>query len=303
MKSNYIALTNYLNEKNTDTVQLTVNEIEKIVEFLPASAYNHSPPWYGGTIFKYAQNAGYRISKSGTLVTFFKSDKPVKNKIYAHYNCFPKLDTTLKIGDALDSIIKYHHTTKDDMHTRYLSWVHCYKTFSENRHDSDKLNYLCLHLAWYLASWGMLRNSFLLNRDYFVHEQLVKALISGEYELLFDSNHTAETIPLIIDASNMVKNSYPGGSVTNTLVTKILLGVFGCAPAYDDFFVYTARKHKVCSGTWGINSLSQLWYYYESNKDELEKLRKKLSINGVQYTPMKLMDMCLWQIGFSEMKR
>ncbi|MDI2587255.1 hypothetical protein OR571_09100 [Psychrobacillus sp. NEAU-3TGS] len=43
-------------------------------------------------------------------------------------------------------------------------------------------DHACLHLAFYLASWGMLRNSFLLQRDYKVHQKFLRnVVVKSEY--------------------------------------------------------------------------------------------------------------------------
>jgi hypothetical protein len=270
MKSNYPALSNHLIESNLDRLQLTVEQIAGIVDGLPESAYIHATMWYEGSIFKAAQRAGYLISKSGENVTFFKGVKQLPHSATkTHSRQVTRLNTILEIGEAVSNIHTYHDTTEEGVHTRYRSWVYCFIAFRDNRHDLEQINYLCLHLAWYLASWGMLRNSFLLNRDYLVHESLVRTLLSGKFEALFHDNYSDDNIHLVMEASNAIRESYSGGSVTPTLITKILLGVFGCCPAYDDFFIYAARKYRVCSGTWGMRSLTQLWYYYEDHRNEL----------------------------------
>jgi len=44
------------------------------------------------------------------------------------------------------------------------------------------MDHLCLHLAFYLASWGMYRGSSkLLQKDYKVHATSVKELMKKEY--------------------------------------------------------------------------------------------------------------------------
>ena len=43
-----------------------------------------------------------------------------------------------------------------------------------DRKDESKTELLCLHLSCYLASWGMLRNSGLMNYDYFVHKPFIE---------------------------------------------------------------------------------------------------------------------------------
>lgn len=59
--------------------------------------------------------------------------------------------------DVVEQIKKYYINEKNDENARYLSWEHCYYEF--NQHHKKKmtdevLDYLSLHLAFYLASWG-----------------------------------------------------------------------------------------------------------------------------------------------------
>ena len=310
MGDTYIALTRYLKDCGLDEITMTFSQIAEIVGRLPKSAYDYTAPWYdghGGPLSHAWINAGYSTSGviRGKQVTFIKSGiVPGKiNRRESNTFIQPAYKVQLNVETAVTNIRKYHETTTDGLHTRYRSWAHCYKAFRENRHNAEKADFLCLHLAWYLASWGMLRNSFLLNRDYLVHMPLINEIMSGRFEPLFQDEHTAEMIPLTMEATEEIKNVYSGNSVTDTLITKILLGVFGCAPAYDDYFRYAARKHKVCSGSWNKRSIRSLWQYYECHREAFEKLRHEFVVEGLRYTPMKLLDMCLWQIGFDELER
>ena len=75
---------------------------------------------------------------------------------------------------------------KKDKKDRFLSWVHCYRRFSEifkkPNLTEENIDYLALNLAFYLASWGMYRgSSFLLQKDYTIHKDIVKEL----YEFKF----------------------------------------------------------------------------------------------------------------------
>jgi hypothetical protein len=205
----------------------------------------------------------------------------------------------LDINDALASISKFHETTKDGVHTRYRSWEHCYRAFLVNRTNPQKAEYLSLHLACYLASWGMLRNSFLLDFDYLIHLPVVEILTSKRFDPLFE-NPMGQNIKLVMEASEEIKKGYGRRKLTDTLVTKILLGVFGCTPTYDRYFKNAAIKYNVCIGNFNEISLTQLWGYYISNKDKFEAKRSELDLGGLLYPPMKLLDMCLWQIGYDE---
>lgn len=203
----------------------------------------------------------------------------------------PKLDIT----EALSAIEKYHYSINPG-YTRLRSWEHCYNAFKLYRHDSEKTEFLCLHLSCFLASWGMLRNSSLVNYDYYVHENFVKSISCSRYDDLY-----SEEVPnynLIGEITDVIKNTYPKDiSKTDTFVTKILLGVFGCAPAFDSYLKDAVRKYGVCSGDFNATSLKNLYKYYQDHLNEFQELKNKFETDGVYYTPMKMIDMCFWQLG------
>lgn len=295
----FIDLTRYLENCNQAEIVLCIEDIAKIVGGFSPYLYNRREPWndsHGGSFCHSWLNAGYsaQLNAEFTAVTFTKilddCSTLTANSAVAE----------LSIEKAVAAIQKYHHTTKDGKHTRFRSWEHCYRGFQQNRSHADKTDFLCLHLACYLASWGMLRNSFLLDYDYLVHKPLVNELTTEKFTPLFNTRQTMETVPLTLEASKVIAKAYSGNHPTETLISKILLGVFGAAPAYDKYFKDAARKYKVCSGIWGEKSLVELWRYYKQHQDVFEKLRHDISPEGFLYTPMKLMDMCLWQIGDDE---
>ena len=68
--------------------------------------------------------------------------------------------------------LKFYNDPLRGTNGRYCSWEHCYKVFHDARvkrqgGELPDYDYLSLHLAFYLASWGMYRgSSFLLQQDY-----------------------------------------------------------------------------------------------------------------------------------------
>lgn len=78
--------------------------------------------------------------------------------------------------------------------TRYRSWKWCreyFVTHKDNPTDEIKDN-MCLHLAFYLASWGMYRgSSFLLQNDYKIHEGVIDILLREEYKDLWNIDKTS----------------------------------------------------------------------------------------------------------------
>lgn len=213
-------------------------------------------------------------------------------------------------------IMDYYNETIEDVHGRYLSWRHCYKAFGTNRNKMDDLtiDYLALHLAFYLASWGMYRgSSFLLQKDYKVHIPVIKIIQETKYNPLFNISAAElcekENLALLEDISNRIKKTYADempskkdsvNNATDTLVTKILLGTLGCVPAYDRYYIEGVKKYKISSGQYNSTSVYSVAQYYCKYEETFEKLRTELSKCGVEYPAMKLMDMCFWQAAYAK---
>ncbi len=79
------------------------------------------------------------------------------------------------MGDIKSRILSYYGHLESDQSHRYKSWEHCFKYFGKKKADK---RVACLHLSFYLASWGMYRgSSFLLWKDCFVHHEVVKHIM------------------------------------------------------------------------------------------------------------------------------
>jgi hypothetical protein len=146
-----------------------------------------------------------------------------------------------------------------DSMTRYRSWSHCYRAFAKPAMDDDALS---LHLAFFLASWGMYRgSSFLLQKDYTIHRPVVRLLRSLELRILRGATIPTlrEHFEKILDLQSKISNAYltelkrsnwvngTRSEVTpsDILVTKILLGTLGCVPAFDRYFLIGAKLSEV----------------------------------------------------------
>ena len=94
--------------------------------------------------------------------------------------------------------------------------------------------------------------------------------------------------------------------MTDTLVTKIMLGTLGCVPAYDRYFREgIGRTGARISKTFSTKSLQQILEYVEPWREKFESFRKFTEMrrpdgaNSMLYPPMKLIDMAFWQFGAS----
>ncbi len=208
---------------------------------------------------------------------------------------------------------------------RYKSWEHCYDFFKRTKDkklNDEELDLAQLHLAFYLASWGMYRgSSFVLQKDYTVFKNIVKTILSKEYALLWniESNldRQEEMAKLFALLYNKIEDtlkeirtsvkSHPDfegvkkrylnerEEISPTLVTKILLGTIGCIPAYDRFFIAGLEKEKIQKKFNSEKSFIQMIDFYLKNKVELDSLRNKFK----DYPLMKILDMYFWVEGYA----
>lgn len=319
----FIALTAYLEKCGKDEIQMPFSDIEKIMGFrLPDSAYTYPALWSNSESHSFAfgwLNAGYKtrqVNIPEQTVEFVREGADIPRKAVAD---MPKRASvskfvTLPVTEAIRCIRTYFNETVKDAHGRYLSWQHCYNAFTIHRGTSDEsiYDYLALHLAFYLASWGMYRgSSFLLQKDYKVHIPIVKIIMEEQYDSLVGITAEElikdENLSLIEDIGARIRKAYADelpsfegvvNNATDTLITKILLGTVGCVPAYDRYYVQAVRWYSISSGNFNRESVRDVANYYLVHKDDFETVREELSTHGVEYPAMKLMDMCMWQVTF-----
>lgn len=131
---------------------------------------------------------------------------------------------------------------------RYLSFDYCYGYFQKYKKKHTKLGenmeYSCMVLWSYLASWGMLRGSSLLLQEgnYKVLEETIKVIqkcFGGEIALpKIEDDSLEDYVEKVDNLCKEVRDSIKLDDFepSNTLVTKIILGVFGAFPALDTNF-------------------------------------------------------------------
>ena len=221
--------------------------------------------------------------------------------------------------EAIDELIDAAQTFYDDARAnengRSRSWEHCYRVFRDARTDPcPDYDYLSLHLAFYLASWGMYRGScFILQKDYKVYTPIVEEILKPEYDCLFglacaDLRETKvqEMLVTVYDyiavyfkpMRDQVAGREVKSRVSPVLITKILMGTLGCVPAYDRFFEEGARHLGLEKKTYQEDSLLELADFYEAHNDRLEEARRGMQSDDLIYPQMKILDMGFWQVGF-----
>lgn len=150
-------------------------------------------------------------------------------------------------ASSIVEIANLFEKQRNGMH-RFASWDYCYglaQCMYARKKDLTDLDYdyMALNLAFYLASWGMYRgSSFLLDKSYKIHIKPVKLIFSKD-ELWKGSLSSSELTAFGKELANVygvgdkVRASNDGisGNMTDTLFTKILLGLTGNVIAYDRY--------------------------------------------------------------------
>lgn len=223
--------------------------------------------------------------------------------------------------EAIDELISaaqtFYADARRDENGRSRSWEHCYRVFRDARTDpSPDCDYLSLHLAFYLASWGMYRgSSFLLQKDYKVLTPIVEEILKPEYDCLFGvacadlrepgvQEQLANASDYIAKHFGPIRDEVAGREVPTpvspVLITKILMGTLGCVPAYDRFFEEGAKYLGLEKKSYNEDSLLELADIYEEYNDRLEEARRRMRTDDLTYPQMKLLDMGFWQVGFEK---
>lgn len=206
--------------------------------------------------------------------------------------------------------LKYH---------RYKSMIYCFKFFQENvigkNPDEKTFDLAALNLMAYLASWGMYRgSSFMLRCNYKVFVDLIKELKTYNFDPYnIEKNNPQEVVKCFNYIDNYlkpIKKDYsrrkaPNDNIGTTLITKIMLGVFGITPAFDKFFVMGLSTHKEFGfkKTWYQktnkfeDAYDKLLDFYRENKEVITKLGKDNKTDDVEIPPMRVIDIYFWKLG------
>jgi hypothetical protein len=161
---------------------------------------------------------------------------------------------------------------------RYASFDYCFNYFQGRREDGRignlakglELQLACLHLGFYLASWGMYRGSTILLQRSVAHlVPVIEAIArtpTAAWAIDADG-YTQGACRLLLDTASRIRAAFPEGA-TDTLVTKIMLGVFGSVPAYDTNF-----RKGFGTAFLGESSLMRVGRFYRENAEVIERYR------------------------------
>ena len=190
---------------------------------------------------------------------------------------------------------------------RYASFDYCFNYFQSFREVGDitamakpeNIQLSCLQLGFYLASWGMLRGSTQLLQKSVRHLIPVIKAISTADILLWEIDahcYSESNIERLLCSARMFRQTQPG--MSNILVTKIMLGVFGNVPAFDTNF-----KNGFGVSTFGLKALRKIGTFYHDHSTVIDAYRvSTLDFIGTaptqrKYTRAKVIDMAFFVEG------
>lgn len=216
----------------------------------------------------------------------------------------------------------YKRAEKDKF-KRYASFDYCYNHFYSFKNNPLELasranmQMSCLQLGFYLASWGMLRgSSFMLQISAKGYEKIITHIAESSNNLWdIDIDNYDETkvklligfrdelAEILIDQSSLAEVVGPV-TPSDTLTSKIMLGVFGNVPAYDTFFVNWIKSvPEIKPQIFNEKSLLSIKKYYDKYlKESMQSIQVKTidfteeQKSNIHYTQTKLVDI----YGFSK---
>ena len=199
---------------------------------------------------------------------------------------------------------------------RYASFDYCFNYFQSRREaghiralaDPADLQLSCLHLGFYLASWGMYRGSTALLQQSVKRLAPVIAAIAAAPPAIWSvdaDDYSGATVDLVFEIGRRLRLALPPGS-TDTLVTKIMLGVFGCVPALDANFVEGFRRAGYGRASFRPETLRRIARFYDAQAAVIERFRvPTLDFDTGQptnrlYSRAKVIDMIFFVEGGGE---
>ena len=221
--------------------------------------------------------------------------------------------------EELEKAFEEVKCTRNQANSRILSWEHCIKQFSSvftdlkngkiEKISCEHIDYLSLHLGFFLASWGMMRGSTdLLGYDYKVHYSAIECLLKFSHLFQKDylQSHTADDLKELKRCADELRQSYtttekqqrPLSNTTDTLVTKILMGTLGIVPAYDDFVKSAVKHYGITTASFNEKSFEKFSEYFSTHfVQEINAYTKEMQSYCQFYTRAKVIDALLWYLG------
>lgn len=292
MASKYLPLTAYLRGRSDAVVELTFADLDRIVEEGFPSSARRQPAWWANSRTaqphaRYWLDAGRQAHPdfNGERVRFTIGGENLRGPNQAAASQ-PRDGSVLTITGGVDEARKRVDIDANlDTYlnnlgptARYASFDYCYNHFQsywEQGQAADLaatkvMEVSCLHLGFYLASWGMLRgSSVLLQRSARHYEPVVETIASASRSawITDTDGYTDEAIGALLDTARSIRRAFTDPA-SDILVTKVMLGVFGSVPAFDTYF-----KKGFGVSALGPKALREVGTFYNDHAEQIDLRR------------------------------
>jgi hypothetical protein len=168
---------------------------------------------------------------------------------------------------------------------------------------SENIELSCLQIGFFLASWGMFRNSPLGKSSSKLYQRLIENLVGFDraiWDIDVADYGDAAKVSLLIKCGNMIATSL--GHDSDILRTKVMLAVFGSVPAFDNNFTLPGFGLGRSPLPFREENLKKILAFYNTNKSEIDSHQISTldfltgQPTGLFYPRAKIIDM----IGYVE---
>lgn len=212
----------------------------------------------------------------------------------------------LSVGELTSAITTYLGDPSNS--ARHRSFDHCFnhfRAFATGQRtgaltSAPHLETACVHLGFYLASWGMYRGSSrLLKHSADVLKPVVSVIAEAPEQIwtVDAGGYDEDAIDVLLATAKEVRAAFPGRA-SDTLVTKTMLGTFGCVPAFDSYFRRGFGVH-----TFNHSALRRIDAFVSRHSDAIKNARSHTisfstgELTPNQYTAAKIVDMIFFVRG------
>lgn len=218
-----------------------------------------------------------------------------------------------RLNNAADQVLARLRQCPNE---RLLSWDHCHKYFHALPPEPTEVqtDQMALHLAFYLASYGMYRGStMLLKKDYRFLIPVVKKLLEAQFRcepslLSVADATTPERARLawkqVQTLEAQLRDMGIGQKDLHTLSTKILLGTWVTVPAFDSAFKKALKRTKLGSATFSESNFFRVFTKLHKKAGVFQRQVNRFHDAGWSHYPaIRVIDALLWQIGGKQTKK
>lgn len=222
------------------------------------------------------------------------------------------------ITRAAENFLRLEDGQTPSQHGRERSWDFCYNYFQASPLPTKEMELSCLQLGYYLASWGMMRGSSYLFRATNArhYREAIETVERYNPQMQdIDAHRYAEP-----DVQNLLLDAYaelrealvPADVSALTLVTKVMMGVWGVLPSFDTYFIRgfralgESKKEQTAFRGVSHRSLDLLGYFYSEHAMEIDAVSDRLTtldfttgdFTGRCFSRARVIDMFGFQKGF-----